>query len=131
AVTFIAIFTEQIHGMERAKVATAGAVAMIIVGQIFGFYSPMDAVEAVDWNVIFLLAAMMTVISSMIPTGGFNWMAYKLSALSRGRLYLMLVLIGTAVTVLSLLLDNGTTLVIFGPLNILIAKALRVSPIPY
>ena len=131
AVTFTAIFTEQLHGFERSKVAAAGAVVMIIVGQIFGFYSPMEAVGAVDWNVIFLLAAMMTIVSIMIPTGGFNWMAYKIAAMSRGNLYLMLVLLGTAVTVLSLLLDNVTTVVIFGPLIILIAKAQKISPIPY
>ena len=131
AVTFIAIFTEQLHGFERSKVAAAGAVTMIIVGQIFGFYSPMDAVEAVDWNVIFLLAAMMTIVSIMIPTGGFNWMAYKIAAMSKGNLYLMLVMLGTAVTVLSLLLDNVTTVVIFGPLIILIARAQKISPIPY
>ena len=130
-VTFIAIVTEQLHGFERSKVAAAGAVVMIVVGQIFGFYSPMQAIEAVDWNVIFLLAAMMTIVSIMIPTGGFNWMAYKLAAMSRGRLYLMLVLLGTAVTVLSLLLDNVTTVVIFGPLIILIARAQKISPIPY
>jgi len=131
AVTFIAIFTEQLHGFERSKVAAAGAVVMIIVGQIFGFYSPMQAIEAVDWNVIFLLAAMMTIVSIMIPTGGFKWMAYKIAAMSRGRLYLMLVMLGTAVTVLSLLLDNVTTVVIFGPLIILIAQAQKISPIPY
>ena len=108
-----------------------GAVAMIIVGQINGFYSPMEAVEAVDWNVIFLLAAMMTIVSIMIPTGGFNWMAYKIAAMSKGNLFLMLVLLGTAVTVLSLLLDNVTTVVIFGPLIILIARAQKISPIPY
>ncbi len=130
-VTFIAIFTEQIHHMERSKVAAAGAVAMIIVGQIYGFYSPEDALEAVDWNVIFLLAAMMTIVSIMIPTGGFQWIAYKIAAFSKGRLYLMLCLLGTAVTVISLLLDNVTTVVIFGPLIILIANAMKVSPVPY
>jgi len=130
-ITFVAIFTEQIHHMERSKVAAAGAVVMIIVGQIFGFYSPEDALEAVDWNVIFLLAAMMTIVSIMIPTGGFQWIAYKIAAMSKGRLYLMLCLLGTAVTVISLLLDNVTTVVIFGPLIILIARAMKVSPIPY
>ena len=131
AVTFIAIFTEQLHGMERSKVAAAGALVMVIVGQIYGFYEPMAAVEAVDWNVIFLLAAMMTIVSIMIPTGGFGWLAFKLAAFSKGRLYLMMVLLGTAVTVLSLLLDNVTTVVIFGPLIILIAKAQKINPIPY
>ena len=104
---------------------------MILVGYIFGFYTPEDALEAVDWNVIFLLAAMMTIVSIMIPTGGFQWMAYKIAAMSKGRLYLMLCLLGTCVTVLSLLLDNVTTVVIFGPLIILIARAMKVSPIPY
>ena len=131
AVTFIGIFTEQLHGMERSKVSSAGALVMVIVGQIYGFYDPMGAIEAVDWNVIFLLAAMMTIVSIMIPTGGFGWLAFKLAAYSKGRLYLMMVLLGTCVTVLSLLLDNVTTVVIFGPLIILIAKAQKINPIPY
>ena len=63
------------------------------------------AIEAIDWNVIFLLAAMMTVVSIMIPTGGFDWLAYRLAALAKGRQYLLLVLIGSAVTAFSLLLD--------------------------
>ena len=58
-------------------------------------------------------------------------MAYKIAVMSRGNLFLMLALLGTAVTVLSLLLDNVTTVVIFGPLIILIAKAQKISPIPY
>ena len=88
AITFIAIFTEQLHGFERPKVAATGAIAMIVLGQLFGFYSTEAAVEAVDWDVIFLLAAMMTIVSIMIPTGGFAWMAYKIAVMSRGRLYL-------------------------------------------
>jgi Na+/H+ antiporter NhaD/arsenite permease-like protein len=131
ALTFVGIFTENVHGMERSKMAAAGAVTMVITGQFFGFYSPVAAVESVDWNVIFLLAAMMTIVSVMIPTGGFNWIAYRLAARSKGNLYLMLVLLGTAVTGLSLLLDNVTTVVIFGPLIILIAQAQKVSPVPY
>ena len=131
AVTFIGIFTETLHGMERSKFAAAGAATMIICGQIFGFYSPEAAIEAVDWNVIFLLACMMTIVSIMIPTGGFQAMAYKIAAFSKGQNFLLLVLLGTAVTVLSLLLDNVTTVVIFGPLIILIARAQKLSPIPY
>ena len=130
-ITFAMIFTEQLHHFERSKVAAAGALVMVIVGQQFGFYEPMGAIEAVDWNVIFLLACMMTVVSIMIPTGGFSWMASKIAIASKGRLFLMMALLGTAVTVLSLLLDNVTTVVIFGPLIILIAQAQKSSPIPY
>ena len=95
ALTFIAIFTEQVHGVERAKVAAAGAVLMIVVGQIFGFYSPQQAVAAIDWNVVFLLAAMMTIVAIMIPTGGFEWLASELAVLSGGNTFLTLVTTGT------------------------------------
>ena len=40
-------------------------------------------------------------------------------------------MMGTLATVLSLLLDNVTTVVIFGPLIILICQAFRVNPIPF
>ena len=99
ALTFIGIFSEHSTAWSDRKWRRSARCAMVIVGQVFGFYTPMQAIEAVDWNVIFLLAAMMTIVSIMIPTGGFNWLAYKLAAMSKGRQYIMLVLIGTAVTV--------------------------------
>ena len=131
ALTFLGIFTEQLHRVERAKVAAAGAIVMILAGQFFGFYSPQAALESIDWNVIFLLAAMMTIVAVMIPTGGFNWLAYELAVLSRGNSFLTLTVTGSAVTLLSLLIDNVTTVVIFGPLLVLIARAQKVSPVPY
>ena len=130
ALTFLAIFTEGVHHVHRVKCAMAGAAAMIVVGQVFHFYSPEDAVHAIDWNVVFLLGGMMTIVAIMIPTGGFQQMAYAIADFSKGRLFLLLALMGTLVTALSLLLDNVTTVVIFGPLIILICKSLRVSAIP-
>lgn len=130
-VTFIGIFTEGVHGFHRAKFALAGAGAMVLAGQYFGFYSPDLAIESIDWNVIFLLGSMMTIVAIMIPTGGFQMLAYKIADLSKGRLFLLLAMMGTLVTVLSLLLDNVTTVIIFGPLIILIARSLNISPIPY
>ncbi len=129
--TFIGIFTEGMHGFHRAKFAMIGSGSMIIAGQILGFYDPDKAIESIDWNVVFLLGAMMTIVAIMIPTGGFQYLAYRIADLSRGRLFLLMALMGTAVTVISLLLDNVTTVVIFGPLIVLICRALQVSPVPY
>ena len=131
ALTFIGIFTEGVHGFHRSKFALAGAGIMILVGQYYGFYNPELAIEAIDWNVVFLLGAMMTIVAIMIPTGGFQAMAYKIAELSKGRLFLLMAMMGTLVTVLSLLLDNVTTVVIFGPLIILICRSLKVSAIPF
>jgi len=130
-VTFAGIFTEGLHHIHRTKIAMLGAAAMVIIGQVFGFYNPEKAIEAIDWNVVFLLGAMMTIVAIMIPTGGFQAIAYWIADFSKGRLFLLLALMGTAVTVISLLLDNVTTVVIFGPLIVLICQALKVNPIPY
>jgi Na+/H+ antiporter NhaD/arsenite permease-like protein len=129
--TFAGIFTETYHGIERAKFAMAGAGAIIIAGQILGFYSPELALQAIDWNVVFLLAIMMIIISIMISTGGFDHLAQYLAKLGSKSQFTLMILLGTAVTVISLLLDNVTTVIIFGPLIIMITRSMGVSPVPY
>lgn len=129
--TFIFIFTEGLHHIHRAKVALVGACTMMGVGQYLGFYNPELALEAIDWNVVFLLGSMMTVIAIMIPTGGFQTIAFSIARFSKGNQFFLLVMLGTAVTGLSLLLDNVTTVVIFGPLIILICHSLQLSPVPF
>ena len=131
AITFIGIFTETLHGFHRAKFAMMGALLMIVAGQYYGFYDSHQAVRAIDWNVVFLLGCMMAIVSIMIPTGGFEAMANYMAKVSKGRQFVLMVLLGTSVTALSLLLDNVTTVVIFGPLIILIARAMKVTPIPF
>ncbi|WP_075185056.1 SLC13 family permease [Teredinibacter haidensis] len=131
SLTFLGIFTEHLHGIERAKFAMAGAGAIIIAGQIYGFYSPELALDAIDWNVVFLLGIMMVIVAIMISTGGFAHLAQYLAKVSDGSQYKLMITLGTAVTVISLLLDNVTTVIIFGPLIILICRSMGVSPIPY
>ena len=130
-ISFVLIFTETLHGYHRSKIAMAGAGAMLLVGQYYGFYEPDLAFEAVDWNVIFLLDSMMAIVSIMVTTGGFERLAAKIGRFANGRQFLLMAALGTAVTVLSLLLDNVTTVVIFGPLIVLIAQKMKVTPIPY
>ena len=131
ALSFIGIFTETLHGFSRVKVAMLGALVMLVVGQSYGFYNPELAFEAVDWNVVFLLAAMMSIVAIMIKTGGFEVLATKIGQIAKGRQFLLMAMLGTAVTVISLLLDNVTTVVIFGPLIVLICQKMKVNAIPY
>ena len=103
AITFILIFTETLHGFHRVKVAMLGAAVMLVVGQSYGFYSPEAAFEAVDWNVVFLLGSMMAVVAIMINTGGFEVLAANIGKIAKGRQFMLIALLGTAVTVISLL----------------------------
>ncbi len=122
------IFSEVIH---RTLAAVIGAVAMILIGMIGGFYSQAGAVAAVDANTMFLLAGMMALVVLLRPTGGFEYVAIRLAKLARGSPSRLLVYLCTAVTVISLFLDNVTTVLVFAPLTVVIARMLGISPVPY
>lgn len=122
------IFTEVIH---RTLAAIIGAVAMVAVGMAGGFYSQAGAVGAVDANTMFLLLGMMTLVALLKPTGGFEYLAIRLAKAARGSPVRLLVYLSTTVTVISLFLDNVTTVLVFAPLTVVIARLLGISPVPY
>ena len=125
---YILIFSEVIH---RTLAGVIGAVAMILVGLIGGFYTQADAVAAIDANTMFLLTGMMTLVVMLKPTGGFEYLAIRLAKLSKGSPVRLLIYLSTLVTVISLFLDNVTTILVFAPLTVVIARLLAISPVPY
>ena len=127
-IAYALIFTEVVH---RTVASITGAVAMILAGMAGGFYSQADAVAAVDANTMFLLTGMMTLVVMLKPTGGFEYLAIRIAKLSRGSPTRLLIYLSTVVTVFSLFLDNVTTILIFAPLTVVIARLLGVSPVPY
>lgn len=126
-----AIFLEGPLKIHRTKSAMLGAGAILVVGQIMGFFNPTLALQAIDWNVILLLAALMTIVAIMIPTGGFQAIAWWVARVTRGRQFPLMVVMGTAIAVLSMFLDNVTTIIIFSPLIVIICQVLKVSPVPH
>ena len=128
AVAYILIFTEVIH---RTIAGIIGAVVMVATGMYFGFYSQTEAIAAIDANTMFLLTGMMTLVVMLKPTGGFEYLAIRMAKLSRGSPKLLLIYISTVVTVISLFLDNVTTVLVFAPLTVVIARMLAINPVPY
>ncbi len=125
---YVLIFSEVIH---RTLAGIIGAVTMILAGMIGGFYSQAEAVAAIDANTMFLLTGMMTLVVLLKPTGGFEYLAIRMAKLSRGSQKRLLIYISTVVTVISLFLDNVTTVLVFAPLTVVIARMLGINPIPY
>jgi len=125
---YILIFTEVIH---RTLAGVIGAVAMILAGLIFGFYSQGDAVAAIDANTMFLLTGMMILVVMLKPTGAFEYLAIRIAKQSKGSPVRLLIYLSTLVTVLSLFLDNVTTILVFAPLTVVIARLLAINPVPY
>jgi Na+/H+ antiporter NhaD/arsenite permease-like protein len=126
--TYILIFRETIH---RTSAAILGSVVMIAVGMAMGFYSQEAALTAIDANTIFLLAGMMMVVALLQPTGAFDYTAVRMAQLSGGDPKRLLIYLSLAVSLISMILDNVTTVIVFAPLTVLICRILQLNPLPF
>jgi len=126
--TYVGILSERVH---RTAVAIAGAVAMIAVGSWFGFYDMVAAGRAVDFGTIFLLFGMMIVVELFKETGFFQYLAIVAAKLTRGRAWLLLIYLGIVTSVVSMVLDNVTTIIILVPVTVSIADIMGVPALPF
>ncbi|MCU7906968.1 MAG: ArsB/NhaD family transporter [Candidatus Thiodiazotropha sp. (ex Epidulcina cf. delphinae)] len=122
------IFSERLH---RTTAAMFGAVLMIGIGMWMGFYSQEAAIMAVDGNTILLLAAMMMLVALLRPTGAFDFAAVHITHWAMGNPKLLLIYLSLAVSLISMILDNVTTVIVFAPLTVLICRLLKINPMPY
>ena len=127
-VSLVLIFSEKIN---RSIAAIAGGVLMVGVGKVLGFYSEEAALRFIDFNTLGLLLGMMILVAMLEPTGFFQYIAVWAARASRGKPVRLFVLLGSVTTVLSMFLDNVTTVVLIAPVTILICEILGISPLPY
>jgi len=127
-VSLVFIFSEKIN---RSIAGIAGAVLMVGLGKILGFYSEEAALGVIDFNTLGLLLGMMVLVAMLEPTGFFQSVAVWAARASRGKPVRLFVLLGSITTVLSMFLDNVTTVVLIAPVTILICEILGINPIPY
>ncbi len=119
------IFTEKLN---RTIVAIAGAAVMVGLGKVWGFYAETQATAAIDFNTLGLLLGMMILVALLEPTGFFQFLAVWAARLSRGKPVRLLVLLGSITTLLSMFLDNVTTVVLIAPVTVLISEILGLNP---
>ncbi len=127
-VSLVLILSEKVH---RSIIGIFGAVCMVGAGKLLGFYSEEAALEAVDFNTLGLLLGMMLLVAMLEPTGFFQYLAVWAARASRGKPVRLFVLLSSVTTVLSMFLDNVTTVVLIAPVTILICEILGMSPLPY
>ena len=126
--SLILIFSEKIN---RSIVAIAGSMLMIIVGKVLNFYSEEAAIEAIDFSTLGLLLGMMILVAMLEPTGFFEYLAVLAARASKGKPIRLFFLLGAITTVLSMFLDNVTTIVLIAPITILISEIVGMSPLPF
>jgi len=123
-VTYAVIVSERVH---RTTAALAGATAMLLAGRL----TQAEAFRAIDLNVIFLLAGMMIIADLTRETGAFQWLAIRAVKLAGGDPFRILVMLSVLTAGASALLDNVTVVVLVGPLTLLMAANLQISPVPF
>lgn len=108
----------------RQYAAAAVAVVMVILGVV----SPLEAVNAIDWNVIMMLAGTMgTVylcIESKMPAMVRDMLVNKLKSVK-----LIFVALALFSGFVSAFIDNVATVLMVAPIALAIAKKFNVSPI--
>lgn len=126
-ITFFYILTERIH---RTVVALFGAMAMVISGMLLDFYHPEDVVHVIDFNTLGLLFGMMLMVSMLEKTGFFQFMGIWTAKKSKGNPWLLMVALGAITAILSMILNNVTTIILIIPVTIIISDILKINPVP-
>lgn len=127
-IAYVFIATEKIN---RVAVVCAGAALMIIIGATNADAAFYSHETGIDWNVIFLLLGMMIIVGVIHKTGLFEYLAIKAIQLAKGRPRQAFVYLLMLVAFCSALLDNVTTIMLAVPMTLMVAKYLKVHPVPF
>ncbi len=127
---FVLLALERVHRL----LVVIGAVA-IIWGityltplRLIGF---SESTQALDFNVLFLLAAMMAIVGVLKQTGVFAWAVARILAVAGGDARLLLVMLIGATALLSAFADNVTTVIFIAPMALQMARSIGVAPVAY
>ncbi len=129
----LVIAFEKLHSTTAALAGLSAVLMVTVVGQaidpswfIFDFER---ALSYINWEVIFLVMAMMIIIAIIEGTGVFQWTAFQAYRLSRGRSWLLVLILMAVTAVASALLDNFTTMLLMTPISLQIGLALGINPL--
>ena len=134
AVSFILILSESLH---RSIAAWFGSVVLLIYGHSTGVFTlehdsslEHTMLGWIEFEVIGLLMGMMVFAAILELCGFFEFIAIKAAKMSGGDPWKLIVLLGTFTTVISLLIDNVTAIIIIAPVTLKICNKMEINPIP-
>ncbi len=129
----LAIAFEVLHS---TTAALAGFSIIFLVSYIGGYFNPdffifslERGLNYINWEVIFLVMGMMVIIAIIEGTGIFQWMAFQAYRLSRGKTWLLVLILMAITAVASAMLDNFTTMLLMTPISLQIGIALGINPL--
>jgi Na+/H+ antiporter NhaD/arsenite permease-like protein len=122
--------------LHSTTAALAGVSIIFLTSYIGGAINPdlfifsyERGLSYIDWPVVFLVMGMMIIIAIVEGTGIFQWLAFQAYRLSRGRNWLLVLILMLITAVASALLDNFTTMLLMTPISLQIGLALGINPL--
>ncbi|HZV74776.1 MAG TPA: ArsB/NhaD family transporter [Conexibacter sp.] len=112
--------------IDRTRVAMLGALLMLLTQTL----TQRQAIDAIDWGTLGLLAGMMVIVRLTERTGVYTYVAIRAGQLSRGRPLAVFAALAGTTGLLAAFLDNLTTILLMVPITFVLADALDVDPIP-
>ncbi len=112
---------------EKSLIALLGALLMVVLG-ILG---PEEAIEAIEFETILLLLAMMLLVNIASKSGIFEWLNVKIAKLTKGNPFFIFLFFSLLTALFSAFLDNVTTVILIVPLTIELVKGMGRDPKPY
>jgi len=129
---YIVLSFEFLH---RSSVALVGAIAIITALLAFGTIPAEESFEfiigVIDYNTIGLLLGMMIIVAILAESGVFQWVGIKASKLSKGNLWKLMLILCTFTAVVSMFIDNVTTVLLMIPVTVAVFRIFKVSPMPF
>ncbi|OGI01542.1 MAG: hypothetical protein A2Y25_03490 [Candidatus Melainabacteria bacterium GWF2_37_15] len=124
AIAYVFIALEKVP---KVTIAMLGAALTLVLGII----PPEHAFTHVDFGVIVLLVSMMIIVHIASRSGVFTWIAFELLKYTKGQPIRVLLALAIFTAIASAFLDNVTTVVLILPVTFVIARELKVDPIPF
>lgn len=122
--------------LHSTTAALAGVSIIFLTSYIGGAINPdffifsyERGLSYIDWEVVFLVMGMMIIIAIVEGTGIFQWLAFQAYRISRGRTWLLVLILMLITAVASALLDNFTTMLLMTPISLQIGLALGINPL--
>lgn len=137
-ITLIMVAVYVLLGLDiihRTTLAMFGAIVSIVLAISVGSLHAEDSldfiIESVDFNTIGLLLGMMIIVAVLGETGVFYQVGIKMGKISKGNVWILMLLLCTFTSIASMFVDNVTTILLMIPVTLSITRTLKIHPIPF
>ena len=120
----VCIVSEKIN---RTVAAFCGAILMLLARVL----TLEEGISHIDFNTLGVLIGMMIVVSIVKNSGLFEYIAIYTAKKTKGNPWKVMVCFILITAFLSAVLDNVTTVLLIGPMTIVICNLLETNPVPF